>query len=186
MTSNTLTFQSGLSHSTGYFLRQVSGIVFCDTFKDCFENDTFRVLGNVLGGRLNLDPILPQPHFENSTVFSVSGKSVEFPDNHILPFTMNAVGDHLLEVDTLLYIFSSRGSSVNIDSYYAVAFSLAVCDTVPKLSFDGLFFLPLRAEPKIQGHIDSTLIESGGVFSKLIYFFLGQHGEVYWEFLSFH
>ena len=138
-----MTFQSGLPHASGDLLGEVSGIVFGNALQDGLQNDTFRVLRDTLGGGLNLDTVFPEPHFENRTVFPVSSKAVKFPNNDQFPCLMYAGRNHLLEVDSLLYIFPSCGSTVNIDGYNPVVFPLTVGYAIPQLSFNGLFFLPL-------------------------------------------
>ena len=143
MTTDTVTLQSGLSHASGDLLRKVSGIVFGYTLQDSFQDDTFRVFGNTLGGGLNLDTVLSEPHFENRTVFPVSSKAVKFPNNDQFPCLVYAGRNHLLEVDSFLYIFPSRSSTVNIDGYNPVVFPLTVGYAIPQLSFDRLFLLPL-------------------------------------------
>lgn len=143
MTADTVTLQSGLSHASGDLLGEIGGVVFGNTLQDGLQDDTFRVFRNTLGGRLNLDTVLPEPHFEDSTIFPVSGKAVKFPNNDQFPCLVYAGRNHLLEVDSLLYIFPSCGSTINIDGYNAVVFPLAVGYAIPQLSFDRLFLLPL-------------------------------------------
>ena len=55
---------------------------------------------------------------------------------------MCAIGDHLLKMHSLLYIFPSGSGSVNIDGNNPEALSLAVRNAVSKLSLNRLFLLP--------------------------------------------
>ena len=55
---------------------------------------------------------------------------------------MSAVGNHLLEMDSLLYIFPGSSSTVNINGDNAEALALTICNTVSKLTLNGLFLLP--------------------------------------------
>ena len=87
-----------------------------------------------------------------------------------------AVHDHLLELDTLLCVFTSRQSSIYIDGYNPVAVSLTERSAITELPFDGLFLLPFAAETQIQRYFNVTLKQSGRVFSELIYFLRSEHG----------
>lgn len=91
---------------------------------------------------------------------------------------MSAVGNHLLEMDSLLYIFPGSSSTVNINGDNAEALALTVRNTVSKLTLNGLFFLPFRTEPKVQSDINFTFGQGGRVITKLLLFFRGQHREV--------
>ena len=131
MASYAVTLQSGLSHASGDLLGEVSGVVFSNTLQDGFQDDTFRVFGNTFGGGFNLDTVLPEPHFEDGTIFPVPGKAVKFPHDDQFPCLVYAGRNHLLEVDSFLYIFSGRGSTVNEDGYNSVTLPFAMGYTVP-------------------------------------------------------
>lgn len=75
-------------------MTEVGGIVFGDSFQHRFQNNTLWVVGDGFGGRFDLDSVFTQPHFIQGTVLSVSGKTVEFPNDDIIPALTGAVGNH--------------------------------------------------------------------------------------------
>ena len=69
-----------------------------------------------------------------------------------------AVHDHLLELDTLLSVLTSRQCSVYIDGDNTVAAALAKGSAISKLSLNGLFLLTLRRKAEVQGYFYVTVV----------------------------
>ena len=186
MTSYTMAFQGRLPHTSGDLLREVGRVKFRHTLQHSFKNNTLRFLRNVLSSRDDLYAVLSEAEFEKCAICSVPSKAVKFPNNHILPWLFLAVPYHLLEVNPFLHIFPGGGGPVYIDSGNTVAIKFAEGSAITELPFNGLFPLPLGAEPKVQRYIGVPFKKCGGVLSELVYFLFGQHGEVNGEFCDFH
>ncbi|BDE88915.1 hypothetical protein CE91St42_33730 [Oscillospiraceae bacterium] len=78
-----------------------------------------------------------------------------------------------MEVNPLLYIFSGGGGPVYIDGGNTVTIQFAEGSAITELPFNGLFPLPLRAEPKVQRYIGVPFKKCGRVLSELVYFLFG-------------
>ena len=135
-------FQDVLGLSTHDLLGKVSGIILGITFQHRFQNDALRPLGDDLGGRHKLDTILLQLGLVPGTVVAVSGKAVQFPDQHNVEQLLVAVLDHLLKLWTVVRL--GRDGTVNIvlDDGDAILFRIG--RTFPDLAFDGFFTLVVR------------------------------------------
>ena len=126
--------------------------------------------------------VLPQTHFHNRTVISVTSKTVELPDDDIFPILLCTIRNHFHEVNPLFHIFTSGRCSINIDCHNAVVICFAEGTAVTKLPFNGLVTLACGAIPKIESNILIAVVKRIWVFLKLRDFFLCQTGEVDWKF----
>ena len=132
-------FQDVLGLSTDDLFGKVSGIILCITFQHRFQNDALRPLGDDLSGRHELDTILLQLGLVPSTVVAVSGKAVQFPDQHNVEQLLVTVLDHLLELRAVICL--GRDGTVNIvlDDGDAILFGIG--RAFPNLTFNGFFAL---------------------------------------------
>ena len=135
-------FQDVLGLSTHDLLGKVCRIILGITFQHRFQNDALRPLGDDLGGRHELDTILLQLGLVPGTIITVSGKAVQFPDQHNVEQLLVTVLDHLLELRAVVRL--GRDSTVNVvlDDGDAVLFRIGCAFT--NLAFNGFFALVIR------------------------------------------
>ena len=118
---------------------QISGVILGITFQNRFQNDTFRAIRNDLGGRHKLDTILFQLGLIPGTVVAVSGKAVQFPDQHDIKQLFVAVFYHLLKLRAVVCLGRDGTVNVVLDDGDAVLFRIG--RALPDLAFDGFFTL---------------------------------------------
>ena len=135
-------FQNVLRLSTDDLFGKVSGIILSITFQHRLQNDAFRPLGDDLGGRHELDTVLLQLGLVPGTVVAVSGKTVEFPDQHDVKQLLVTVFYHLLELRAVVRF--GRDGTVNIVLDDGDAVFLSIRRAFPNLAFDGFFTLVVR------------------------------------------
>ncbi len=135
-------FQDVLGLSTDNLFSKVCRIILGITFQHRFQNDALRPLGDDLGGRHKLDTILLQLGLVPGTIITVSGKAVQFPDQHNVEQLLVTVLDHLLELRAVVRL--GRDSTVNVvlDDGDAVLFRIGCAFT--NLAFNGFFALVIR------------------------------------------
>ena len=75
-------------------------------------------------------------------IIAVSGKAVEFPDQHNVKQPFLAVLDHLLEVRAVVGFCGKGAVNVVLDHGNAVLFRIS--RAFPNLTFDGFFALVIR------------------------------------------
>ena len=141
-TASELSLQCVFGHATNDLFGQISGVILGITFQNRFQNDTFRAIRNDLGGRHKLDTILFQLGLIPGTVVAVSGKAVQFPDQHNVKQLLVAVFYHLLELWTVVRLGRDGTVNVVLDDGDAVLFGIS--RTFPDLTFDGFFALVIR------------------------------------------
>ena len=141
-TTVTTAFQDVLGLSTDNLFGKVGRVVFCIALQNRFQNDALRPLGDDLGGRHELDTILLQLGLVPGTIITVSGKAVQFPDQHNVEQLLVTVLDHLLELRAVVRL--GRDSTVNVvlDDGDAVLFRIGCAFT--NLAFNGFFALVIR------------------------------------------
>ena len=135
-------FQDVLGLSTHDLLGKVSGIILGITFQHRFQNDALWPLGDDLGGRHELDTILLQLGLVPSTVVAVSGKAVEFPDQHNVKQLLVAVFYHLLKLRAVVRFGRDGTVNVVLDDGDAILFRIGSAFT--NLAFNGFFALVIR------------------------------------------
>ena len=135
-------FQDVLGLSTHDLLGKVCRIILGITFQHRFQNDALRPLGDDLGGRHELDTILLQLGLVPGTIITVSGKAVQFPDQHNVEQLLVTVLYHLLKFRAIVRL--GRDSTVNVvlDDGDAVLFRIGCAFT--NLAFNGFFALVIR------------------------------------------
>ena len=85
MTAYAMAFVRRFKHSSRDFLRKLFGVKLSHSFEDCFKDNSFRVVRNVLGCRNDTDTILFESCLIGCRIISVPGKAVELIDNDTLP-----------------------------------------------------------------------------------------------------
>ena len=85
MTAYAMTFVCRFKHSSRDFLRKLFGVKLSHTFEDCFKDNPFRVVRDVLGCRNDTNTILFESCFIGGRIISVPGEAVELIDNDTLP-----------------------------------------------------------------------------------------------------
>ncbi len=75
-------FQDVLCLSTDDLFSKVGGVVFCIALQHRFQNDAFGPFRDDFRSRHELDTILLQLGLVPGTIITVSGKAVQFPDQH--------------------------------------------------------------------------------------------------------
>ena len=85
MTAYTMTFVCRFKHTSCDFLRKLFGVKLSHTFEDCFKDDPFRIVRDVLGCRNDTNTILFESCFISGRIISVPGEAVELIDNDTLP-----------------------------------------------------------------------------------------------------
>ena len=135
-------FQDVLRLSTDNLFGKVSRVVFCIALQNRFQNDALWPLGDDFRCRHELDPVLLQLGLIPGAVIAVSGKAVQFPDQHNVEQLLVTVLDHLLELRAVVRL--GRDSTVNVvlDDGDAVLFRIGCAFT--NLAFNGFFALVIR------------------------------------------
>ena len=135
-------FQDVLGLSTDNLFGKVSGIILGITFQHRLQNDAFRPLGDDLGGRHELDTIFLQLGLIPGTVVAVSGKAVQFPDQHDIKQLFVAVFYHLLKLRAVVRFCRDGTVDVVLDDGDAVL--LRIGSAFTNLAFNGFFALVIR------------------------------------------
>ena len=135
-------FQDVLGLSTHDLLGKVCRIILGIAFQHRFQNDTFRALGDDLGGGHELDTILFQLGLVPGTVVAVSGKAIQFPDQNDVKQLLVAVLYHLLKLRAVVRFSRDRTVDVVLDDGDAVF--LGISRAFTNLTFDGFFALVIR------------------------------------------
>jgi hypothetical protein len=138
-TARKFAFQGVFRHAANDLFGQISGVILGITFQNRFQNDTFRAIRNDLGGRHKLDTILFQLGLIPGTVVAVSGKAVQFPDQHDIKQLFVAVFYHLLKLRAVVCLGRDGTVNVVLDDGDAVLFRIG--RALPDLAFDGFFTL---------------------------------------------
>ena len=134
--------ESIFGHTTHDLFRQISRVIFGITLQHRFQNDTLRASRNDFRCRHQLHTVLLQLGFVPGTVVTVSGETVEFPDNNGIEQTTFTVLNHLLELRTVIGL--SRDCSVNIVLDHGEIVLLCIGGALTNLAFDGFFALVIR------------------------------------------
>ena len=132
-----LGFQGVLRHAPDYLFGQVGGVVFGVPLQYAFQNDPLSPIGNDLGGRHHLDPVLFQSGFITGTVIAVSGKPVQLPDNNHIKQTLAAVFNHVLKFRAVIGL-SGKGP-INVVAQDGDTVLLGKGGTLPDLAFNTFF-----------------------------------------------
>ena len=85
MTAYTMAFVCRFKHTSRDFLRKLFGVKLSHSFEDCFKDDSFRVVRDVLGCRDDTDTVLFKSCLIGGRIISVPGEAVELIDNDTLP-----------------------------------------------------------------------------------------------------
>jgi hypothetical protein len=134
-----LALQNILRHAAHDLFGQLCRIVFCHAGQHTLDHDTRRAVRDRLRGRYQLDMISFQLVLIVGRIIAVSGKAVEFPDQHDVKQPFLAVLDHLLEVRAVIG-FGGKGTvNIVLDDRDAVFFGVG--RTLANLTFDGFFTL---------------------------------------------
>ena len=146
------TFQDILRLSTDNLFGKVGRVVFCIALQNRFQNDAFRAIRDNLGSRHELDTVLLQLGLVPGAVIAVSGKAVEFPDQHNVKQLLVAVLYHLLELRAVVRLGGDSTVNIVLDNGDAVLFRIG--SAFPNLAFDGLFALVIAGIASIDhgGH----------------------------------
>ena len=115
-----LGFQGVLRHAPDYLFGQVGGVVFGVALQHAFQNDTLGPVGNDLGSRYHLDPVLFQSGFIAGAVVAVAGKPVQLPDDNHIEQALAAVLNHVLKFRAVVglggkgpvYVVAQNGDTV--------------------------------------------------------------------------
>ena len=134
-----LPLQNILGHAAHDLFRKFCGIVFSHAGEHTLDHDTRRAVRDRLRGRYQLDMISFQLVLIVGRIIAVSGKTVEFPDQHNVKQPFLAVLDHLLEVRAVIG-FGGKGT-VNVVFDHSDAVLFRIGSTFPDLPFDGFLAL---------------------------------------------
>ena len=134
-----LALQNILRHAAHDLFGQLCRIVFCHAGQHTLDHDTRRAVRDRLRGRYQLDMISFQLVLIVGRIIAVSGKAVEFPDQHDVKQPFLAVLDHLLEVWAVVGFGRERTVDVVLDDRDTVLFGVG--GAFPNLPFDGFLAL---------------------------------------------
>ena len=134
-----LALQNILGHAAHNFFRKFCRVVFSHAGEHTLDHDTRRAVRDGLRGRHQLDMISFQLVLIVGRIIAVSGKTVEFPDQHNVKQPFLAVLDHLLEVRAVIG-FGGKGT-VNVVFDHSDAVLFRIGSTFPDLPFDGFLAL---------------------------------------------
>ena len=138
-TASELSLQCIFGHATNDLFGKVCRIILGIAFQHRFQNDALRPLGDDLGGRHELDTVLLQLGLVPGTVVAVSGKTVEFPDQHDVKQLLVTVFYHLLELRAVVRLGRDGTVNVVLDHRNAILFGIGRAFT--DLTLDGFFAL---------------------------------------------
>ena len=134
-----LGFQGILRHATDYLFGQIGGVVFSISFQDAFQNDTLGPVGNDLGGRHHLNPVLFQSGFVAGAVVAVAGKPVQLPNDNHIEQALAAVFNHVLKFRAVVGLSGKGAIYVMAQNGDIVLFSKG--GALPDLAFNTFFSL---------------------------------------------
>jgi len=120
-------------------LRQLGGVVFRHTLQNAFHKNTGGIIGDVLSCRYNADTVLLELSLVDGAVIAVSGKAVKLIDNDGIEGVLIAVGDHSLELRTV--VICAALCSVDALAYDGVAVVCGEFVAGLELTFNGLLAL---------------------------------------------
>lgn len=127
------------SHAAIDLFSQVSGIILCKALQDGFQQDAVCAGRNHLGCRNDADVVLLEQYLIAGAVVTVTGKTVELPDDDHIEQVLVAVLNHLLKRGTMV---CPRGiGAVDVVLQNGDVVLLRESRTLADLSFDGFLAL---------------------------------------------
>ena len=128
------------------------------SFKDGFKKDTLGAFADRFFGGYHFYAVLFQKAFIMSGVVTVTGKSVEFPNDNTIESVFITVVDHLLKFGTVVCFCSQRSIDIVADDVDFGA--LGKFHTLVKLPFDTRFRLIIRTISRVYNcfHSDCLLL----------------------------
>ena len=134
-----LPLQNILGHAAHNFFRKFCRVVFSHAGEHTLDHDTRRAVRDRLRGRYQLDMISFQLVLIVGRIIAVSGKTVEFPDQHNVKQPFLTVLDHLLEVRAVVGFCGKGAVNVVFDHSDAVLFGISC--TFTNLALNGFLTL---------------------------------------------
>ena len=122
-----------------HLLGEIGGIILCKALQDGFQQDAVCAGRNHLGCGNDADVVLLEQHLIAGAVVTVTGKTVELPDDDHIEQMLVAVLNHLLKCGTMV---CPRGiGAVDVVLQNGDVVLLRESRTLADLSFDGFLTL---------------------------------------------
>ena len=122
------------------FLRQLGGVV-PHTSQNAFHKNTGGIIGDVLSCRYNADTVLLELSLVDGAVIAVAGKAVKLIDNDIIEGVLVAIGNHPLELSSI--VVGATLCAVDILAYDGIAVVCGEFVAGLELAFDRLLTLAM-------------------------------------------
>ena len=151
-------FQGILRMTSDYLYCKFGRVIFCHTFEQRFENNSFGAFSNIFRCRYNFYAVSFERCFVVSTVVSVAGKSVEFPDDNHIEQAFCTVFNHLQKLGSVICLCGKRTVNVMSDNRDSVL--VAILSTFSQLTLNGFFSLTFCGVSCIDNCFQSSVTSS--------------------------
>ena len=150
-------------HAAQDLFSEVTAIILGGRLENCLENNTLVALADIFHCGKHRNAVLLELVFIEGAVVSVTGETVEFPDDNAVELPFFTVVDHALKIWPLVCFTADRAIGVHTDDHEPAP--LGIGTTIGYLIFNTALALVSAAIPGVNYRPRRTVkLGPGGLF----------------------